>query len=65
MQATITLICSLSQPLFTIDQRTQQGKIIGINYSTQKNRHSLRSNSKLSIQNSKLLSYSSILNFEF
>ncbi|WP_341532139.1 hypothetical protein WKK05_39940 (plasmid) [Nostoc sp. UHCC 0302] len=38
MQATITLTRSLSQPLFTIGQRTQQGKIIGINYSTQKNR---------------------------
>jgi hypothetical protein len=35
MQATITLTRSLSQPLFTIGQRTQQGKIIGINYSTQ------------------------------
>ncbi|WP_341528479.1 hypothetical protein WKK05_03805 [Nostoc sp. UHCC 0302] len=38
MQATITLPRSLSQPLFTIGQRTQQGKIIGINYSVQKNR---------------------------
>ncbi|WP_341530071.1 hypothetical protein WKK05_12660 [Nostoc sp. UHCC 0302] len=38
MQATITLPRSLSQPLFTIGQRIQQGKIIGINYSVQKNR---------------------------
>ncbi|WP_193200218.1 hypothetical protein [Nostoc sp. MG11] len=36
MQSTAIMPRSWKQPLFTIGQRTQQGRIIGINYSTQK-----------------------------
>ena len=37
MQPTIKMIRAWKQPQFTIGQRIQQGKIVGINYSTQKN----------------------------
>ncbi|WP_193200413.1 hypothetical protein [Nostoc sp. MG11] len=36
MQSTATMPRTWKQPLFAIGQRTQQGRIIGINYSTQK-----------------------------
>ncbi|MBE9039051.1 hypothetical protein [aff. Roholtiella sp. LEGE 12411] len=36
MQSTAIMPRTWKQPLFAIGQRTKQGKIIGINYSTQK-----------------------------
>ncbi|MBD6620028.1 hypothetical protein FNW02_30590 [Komarekiella sp. 'clone 1'] len=36
MQSTAIMPRTWKQPLFAIGQRTQQGRIIGINYSTQK-----------------------------